>query len=464
MSSLLNVRPNIQPPLDTGFVPAILANQNYCKAVAESGNSARMVIALERKDGCVARLELDIFEEGSKYDTDTIYFLKQKIKYLMWARGGSKLFLSGPGSICDTLKKMFSENGTNAFDVNRMVIVYDQPFEVVVDDEKKIPGEKQKTLQIGGYLDGCRIGFDLGASDYKLAAVIDGEPVFSTEIPWNPFVQTDPEYHYEHMRKGLKLAAEQMPRVDAIGGSAAGAYVDNQARYASLFHSIPKKEFDEQIKPIFLNLRKEWGVPFEVLNDGQVTALAGAMSLKKNSLLGIAMGSSEATGYVNEDGLFTGNYDALAYVPVDFNPDSVADPVSKDIGCGAQCFSQQAVNKLAPAAGFSFPEEMLLPERLKEVQAKANEGDENTLKIYESIGVYLAYSLPYYADLYKFENVLVLGRVTSGRGGEVIIDTTRDVMKKEFPEFAEKVTLHVPDEKSRRVGQAVAAASLPKLK
>jgi len=34
----------------------------------------------------------------------------------------------------------------------------------------------------------------------------------------------------------------------------------------------------------------------------------------------------------------------------------------------------------------------------------------------------------------------------------------------EFPETAAKIAMHVPDEKSRRIGQAVAAASLPKLK
>ena len=214
---------------------------------------------------------------------------------------------------------------------------------------------------------------------------------------------------------------------------------------------------------MFLNLKREWGVPFEVLNDGEVTALAGAMSLKKNSLLGIAMGSSEASGFVNGNSLFTGNYNELAYVPVDFNPAAAIDPVAGDIGCGAQYFSQQAVARLAPEAGFDFPEKMLFPERLKAIQAKANEGDPAALDIFATIGIYLGYSLPHYRELYDFKNVLILGRVTSGRGGEVILEKTQGILDAVFPELAQEIELHVPDEQSRRVGQAVAAASLPRI-
>lgn len=59
--------------------------------------------------------------------------------------------------------------------------------------------------------------------------------------------------------------------------------------------------------------------------------------------------------------------------------------------------------------------------------------------------------------------MLILGRVTTGRGGDILLAKAREVLKSEFPEIASKVELHVPDEKSRRVGQDVAAASLPKI-
>jgi len=54
--------------------------------------------------------------------------------------------------------------------------------------------------------------------------------------------------------------------------------------------------------------------------------------------------------------------------------------------------------------------------------------------------------------------------VTSGAGGELIVGKANEVLRADFPELAKKLSLHLPDERSKRVGQAVAAASLPKLK
>ncbi len=107
---------------------------------------------------------------------------------------------------------------------------------------------------------------------------------------------------------------------------------------------------------------------------------------------------------------------------------------------------------------------MGLPERLKEVQDLMTKGDERAAKIYETIGVYLGYTIPHYADFYDYSHLLILGRVTTGHGGDIVLTKAREVLESEFPETAAAVAMHVPDEKTRRVGQAVAAASLPKLK
>ena len=201
----------------------------------------------------------------------------------------------------------------------------------------------------------------------------------------------------------------------------------------------------------------------EVANDGDVTALAGAMSLKANGMLGVAMGSSEAAGYIDPNGCMTGWLNELAFAPVDMNLKAVADEWSCDLGVGASYFSQQAVNKLLPAAGISLPD-MGIPEQLKEVQALMAKGDPRAAKIYETIGIYLGYTIPHYAEFYAFSHMLILGRVTTGQGGDIVLSHAREVLAKCFPEVAAKVTLHVPDEKSRRIGQAVAAASLPPIK
>ena len=288
----------------------------------------------------------------------------------------------------------------------------------------------------------------------------NGEVVYTDEFPWNPKDEPDPNYHYTHLAEGLKKAAAHLPRVDAIGGSSAGVIVDNQVKVASLFRAVPAARFAEA-KNIFLRIRDEWKVPVEVANDGDVTALAGAMSLKVSGLLGIAMGSSQAAGYINQNGCMTGWLNELAFVPADYNPAAPADEWSGDGGVGVLYFSQQAVNKLLPAARIEVPADMALPERLVEVQRLMETGDPRAAKIYETIGVYLGHTIALYREFYDFEHMLVLGRVTTGAGGDVALEKAREVLAEEFPEIAGQIRLHVPDEKSRRIGQAVAAASLP---
>ncbi|HKI68558.1 MAG TPA: ROK family protein, partial [Verrucomicrobiae bacterium] len=351
-------------------------------------------------------------------------------------------------------------DGSRSFDVELMGRVYEQTFEVVMTDAASVPAKKEMSVTLGGHLEGCRIGFDLGASDYKVAAVKDGQTVYSEEFPWNPKDNPDPNYHYQHLQSGVKQAAAHLPRVDAIGGSSAGVIVDNKIMVASLFRAVPLDQFD-RVKNIFLRIRDEWRVPLEVANDGDVTALAGAMSLQTNGLLGIAMGSSQAAGFLNPKGGMTGWLNELAFAPVDHNPKAATDEWSGDAGVGVVYFSQQAVNKLLPAAGIQLPAEMGLPERLKAVQELMANDDARATKIYETIGVYLGYAVALYSDLYDFNDMLILGRVMTGKGGELVLEKAREVLHAQFPESASRWRLHVPDEKSRRVGQAVAAASLP---
>ena len=215
------------------------------------------------------------------------------------------------------------------------------------------------------------------------------------------------------------------------------------------------------------HLRKEYGdsVPLRdinaVINDGDVTALAGAMSLETNNVLGIAMGTSEAAGFVDPKGRITGWLNELAFVPVDANPDAMRDEWSGDIGCGVKYFSQDGIIKLAPAAGIELDESLSPAEKLKVVQKLMEAGDPRAAAVYRSIGVYLAHSLAYYHDLYAFGTVLLLGRVMSGKGGDILLDTCRAVLKDEYPTLSLRLAL--PDEKFRRVGQSAVAASLPEI-
>jgi predicted NBD/HSP70 family sugar kinase len=317
------------------------------------------------------------------------------------------------------------------------------------------------TVAVGGDLRGCRIGFDLGASDRKAAAVIDGEVVFSEEVAWDPSHQADPGWHYAQIDDSLRRAAAHLPRVDAIGGSAAGVYVANEARSASLFRSVPADQF-QRVRSLFHDLQAAWGgIPLEVRNDGDVTALAGAMVAGVGGLLGIAMGSSEAAGYVTRDRGLTPWLNELAFTPIDYSPDAPVDEWSGDRGCGVRYFSQQALPRLLPAAGIVVDEAMPLPERLVALQDLMASGDERAVRVYETIGTHFGYALLEYADFYDFEHVLLLGRVVTGPGGEIIGARAAEVLAVEG--IARPVKFHAVSERDKRHGQAVAAASLPRI-
>ncbi len=452
--------PAITAPLDPGFSPAVLYNRHYLQSARASGNAVPLVLGLERECGLVSRFETLVRPTA---DPETLLYVERIVKFLLWARGGWKLHIGGPKIIGEAIRKTYSARGARKFDCQMMELAYGKKFEVFLSTSDQVPAAKDMQVAAGGHLKGCRIGFDLGASDYKVSAVIDGEAVFTEETPWDPKNQTNPEYHYHHISAALHRAAAHMPRVDAIGGSSAGIIVDNEIRVASLLRAIPKKLFP-QAAAVFKRIEKEWNVPIVIMNDGDVTALAGAMSLNKTGMLGIAMGSSEAAGFMDQKGRILGWLNELAFAPVDYNPKAPADEWSGDQGVGALYFSQQAVNKLLPAAKIKLPKTMGLPERLKEVQDLMAKGDERAAKIYETIGVYLGYTIPHYADFYDYSHLLILGRVTTGQGGDIVLTKAREVLESEFPETAAAIAMHVPDEKTRRVGQAVAAASLPKFK
>jgi predicted NBD/HSP70 family sugar kinase len=459
--SLFNAVPRDLPPLDPGFRPLSLGLRAYRAALAAHPARDQVRIALEQTPERISRTDLEIFPPGAGRDADNLRFVGWMLNFLLWARGGWRVVISGPAELCAALQADYAPGGARAFDAGLMSQAFGRPFEIQAAAPAEVPEARASATAPGGHLEGCRIGFDLGASDYKVAAVIDGEAVFSEELPWDPKVQPDPAYHYEKIQAGLKLAASHLPRVDAIGGSSAGILLDNQVMVASLFRAVPPEAFAAGVKPLFHRIQAEWGVPLEVINDGDVTALAGALSLGVSGILGIALGSSQAAGFLDRAGGITGWLNELAFAPVDASPEAGTDDWSGNPGIGAAYFSQQAVNKLLPAADLAFPDDMGLPERLKAVQGLMEAGDPRALRIFESIGVYLGYAIPWYAEFYDMDHAMILGRVTSGKGGEVILARAKAILAAEFPDVAARIAIFLPDEKSRRVGQAVAAASLP---
>ena len=236
-----------------------------------------------------------------------------------------------------------------------------------------------------------------------------------------------------------------------------------------MFLKVADEDFDRTVKNIYTDIAKEIGdIPIEVANDGDVTAHAGAMDLNDVSILGIAMGTSEAGGYVDGAGNITGWLNELAFVPVDFNKTSrymlrgtAIDEWSGDYGCGVKYFSQDSVIKLAPEAGIELDADASPAEKLKTVQDLMKKGDRRAALIYETIGVYFGYGVAYYSLFYDIKHVLLMGRVSSGDGGTLLLREANRVLKEEFAELEKRLTIHLPEKSSRRVGQSIAAASLP---
>ncbi|MCA2000785.1 MAG: ROK family protein [Chloroflexi bacterium] len=457
--SLQLIAPKVVPPLDEGFRPAALANRNFQREIDSAG--VRLVLGLERGADGVSRFETRVLPEGHPNFEANYPFIERIVKFLLWQRGGHTLYVGGSSKIAEYLKSVYSANGARRFDYKFMgEQVYEKEFSVVACAVDEVPAARETGKLLGRNLNGCRIGFDLGASDRKVSAVVEGTPVYSEEVIWEPRKHADPEYHYREVMTALKTAAGKMPRVDAVGGSSAGIYIDNRPMVASLFRGIPQEKFGE-IKNMFLRIREELGVPLEVINDGDVTALAGSMSIEDNAVLGIALGSSEAAGYVNGEGHIMGWLNELAFAPIDYSPNAPADEWSGDRGVGSMYFSLQCVFRLAPKAGIEIPANVTDAEKLKFAQEKLEAGHEGAVKIWQSMGVYLGYGIAHYADFYDIKHVLILGRCTSGRGGDLLLEGAKRVFEAEFPELLKKIELHLPDEKVRRVGQSVAAASLP---
>lgn len=452
------------PSLDKTFAPLSAFNKAYL-----AGAKKPFAIAVERANGMVAVYDTFIYGTEEMAQADN-YFADRMVKFLLWAKGGFKVTVSGDENVYNYIKETYSKTGARAFDNNFMENVYETPFEVCYTTYENRPKENEQSKPMGKHLDGCRIGFDAGGSDRKVSAVVNGESIFSEETVWNPKITADPEYHYEGILDSMRKAASKMPTVDAIGVSSAGIYINNRTMVASLFLKVPKAENGaepEAVKNIYIRaaetLSKELGknIPLEVANDGDVSALAGAMGLNDNEVVGIAMGTSEAVGYVDAEGNITGWLSELAFAPVDAQPDAMEDEWSGDIGCGVKYFSQDSVIKLAPRAGIELDETLTPANKLKVVQGLMENDDPRAVEVYKSIGVYLGHALAYYADFYAIKHVLLLGRVMSGKGGDLILEGAKAVLADEYPEV--KMNIQLPDEKTRRVGQSAAAASLPSI-
>ncbi|MBQ0037973.1 MAG: ROK family protein [Clostridiales bacterium] len=453
--SYLGIQTEYQPlAADQAFVPFGAWMDAY---LAQATRPVR--VAIERGNGCVSVFRTQL--RGAEFAAANERFLERFVKFALWSAGGWRMYLCGCDAEAETICRAYAPGGARQFDAAFMERVYQRPFSVIYCDEQNFPTAHEAPVAVGGHLSGCRIGFDAGGSDRKVSAVVDGETVFAREVVWHPKLSENPQYQYDGIVSALREAAAHLPRVDAVGVSSAGVIIDHRPMVSSLFRRVPKERIAE-VHSIYQRAAREvcGDVPLAVANDGDVTALAGSMSLQCGAVLGIAMGTSQAAGYVTADGCLTGWLNELAFAPVDLQLNASMDEWSGDRGVGGQYFSQEAVIRLASAVGISMPEELTPAEKLTAVQRLAEQNDPRAEKIFRTMGGYLAHALGLYRHFYQMEHILLLGRVVSGQGGLWLLEECRAILAQQYPMLS-ALDLRLPDEKTRRVGQAVAAASLP---
>jgi len=442
-----------KPELDSGFIPMHKFNEAFLKTATKPFS-----IAIERNDKQFYVKSTFVHGDDVHAEAD-LYYLDRLVKFELWQKGGFRIYVKGDDSLCSKLQSTYAPGGARAFDAEFFGSIYQNDFEVVKCE--KLPETYEIKKSVGGYFDGCRIGVDFGGSDYKVAAVIDGEAVYNNETVWNPKINSDPDYHLTNITNAMKEAAEHLPRVDAIGVSSAGLIGNNHVLFAQLYGQVPRELFNERIRDIYSQAAGKIGknIPLEVANDGDVAALAGAIGMNRKNILGLALGTSFIGGFVDKDGHLSNWISELAFAPVDASPNAAMDVWTRDIGVGVQYFCQEAVIKLAPAAGIPLDAYDTPAKKLKAVQSLLDEEHEGAAAIFRSIGCYLGHTTPFYYNIYKAESFLLLGRVVSGKGGDIILETANKVLHDEYPDLSVEILL--PDEKTRRLGQSVAAASLP---
>ena len=446
------------PKLDPTFIPFGVWREAYLKEAKQP-----IAIAVERDKGRVSVHKTFIHGTPEMAEADYRY-VERYVKFLLWSTGGFRVTICGCTELAQRLQKAYTAEGERKFDAMFFHQVYEHELEVIDLPLDQCPESNEIAQPMGGNMDGCRIGFDAGGSDRKVSAVIDGECVYSEEVLWFPKLNEDPNYQYNEILTAFRTAASKMPRVDAIGVSSAGVFIGNAPMVSSIFYKVPRSQWDF-VKTVFDRAAAEIDpkIPILVANDGDVSALAGAIGLGKGNLMGLAMGTSEAVGYVDKDQNVLGWINELAFAPVDLQEGAMQDEWSTDFGVGCKYFSQDAVIKLAPWAGIEIPQDLSLAHKLKFVQGLMEKDDERAIAIFETIGAYLAYTTVLYSQFYDLDYMMLLGRVMSGKGGDTILRVCNEILADEYPQLAAKCKVTLPDEKMRRVGQSVAAASLPKI-
>src|SRR5918994_1323174 len=231
---LLVVAPQVTPVLDPGFRPAVLSARAFQALVDRTPGAVLVRVALEQADGSVFRFDCRVLPDTHPAAVANTRYLERFLKFLLWSRGGWRIYLDAPAPLAVGLAAHYADSPTGRFDAHLVgERMFDHPLAIVRTAD--LPDEQSETKPLGRHLEGCRIGFDLGGSDRQGAAVVGGGGGFRGETGWGPDHKPDPQYHFDGIMDSLQKAAAHMPRVDAIGGGAAGGVLQKRGEAGPRF-------------------------------------------------------------------------------------------------------------------------------------------------------------------------------------------------------------------------------------
>ncbi|HOC81174.1 MAG TPA: ROK family protein, partial [Bacilli bacterium] len=198
----------ITPILDKGFKPAIIEFRNFKNDVFKSDKKQKLSVAVEGQNGAIYRKDFDIFADGID-DERNSFIIERYIKCILWVVGGFSIYIAGSDVVYNNIKNNYQNGGLRDFDYHFMSTVFERPMEVIKCDFQNLPHEKKSPVTAGGHLQGKRIGFDVGGSDIKVSAVVDGQVIYSEELVWLPKLNEDINYHYDFFYRAMKKGIEK---------------------------------------------------------------------------------------------------------------------------------------------------------------------------------------------------------------------------------------------------------------
>lgn len=433
--------------LDKDFKPIFDSYESFQRRAKEP-----ITLTIKRGEDIIFPFYMKISSDFKK----SYFYTKKILLSLLWIVGGERIQYHGSPLFYEYLEKRFSKDYEIQASFQEMERIFNRP--VSFERVENIPQRKDKTNPFSGSFSGCRIGLDLGGSDRKIAVIKDNEVLYSEEVLWSPKEQMNPQYHYMGIVDSLERAKKFLPRVDGIGISTAGIVSDNELLFAALYAKVSNEEKQKEARPVFKNIMKDYfpNIPFRVQNDGDVSAIGASTLYQKNKVLGLALGTSFAAGYAKDSSL-NGWISELSKVPISVSKNARKHYILGIEGSASEYLSQKGIICLLENAGLSLEGD--LPHELLQIQKLAEEGNPLVLKGYHDMGIYLGSAIQYFTLFYYIESVFLLGRVMSGKGGEILLETASSYLHKRNL----NIDVFTAEEDFKRLGQSYIAASLPNI-